>query len=291
MDGISMRKIGKRIFRDGSNVLRQTRKFFQGLITNVELTIKYAEMYKYSGYLVVDGTYIAVAGFRRKLVLIWGIDYKTHDIPHFIIGSAENYQTMLSYFKRLRMIGYNLRYLVCDDNEGIKMAARYVYPGVIIQTCLKHYRESIKRDLGLKVCDKYLGFYTEIEAMFTNRLCDVEVAREVAKIYLQYKDDPRCLYWIEDIMQRLGELTNYHRYQDTPNTTNLIESYNSHLKGRLKTIKGFKSLTSMKLWMNGYIVKRRLSVFTSCERGFKYLNGICSLQNVLKFDQKLPQLF
>lgn len=291
MDGISLRKVGRRSGKSGVAIFKRTRGYFHNLITNIELTVRYAEMYKYSGYLVVDGTYISVAGFRKKLVLIWGIDYKTHDIPHYVIGSAENYQTMLAYFKRLKMVGYELRYLVCDDSEGIKMAARYVYPGVIIQTCLRHYRESIKRDLGIHTSNQYLGFYLEIDKLFTERLCDVEVAREVTKIYLQYKGDPRCLYWLKDVMRRLGELTNYHQYEGAPNTTNLIEGYNSHLKGRLKTIKGFKSLTTMKLWIKAYIVKRRLCVFTSCEKGFKHLNGICSLQKVLKFDQKPPQLF
>ena len=180
-------------------------------------------MKRYCGYLEVDGTYIAVKGFRKKLVVIWGIDYLTHDIPHFIIGSAENYQTMLAYFKRLKLIGYNLQYLVCDDNEAIKMAAKYIYPKVIIQACLKHYRESMKRDLGLKVSDKYLDFYLTIESMFKNRLCNPEVAWEVAKIYAAFKDDPRCVYWLTDIMQRREELTNYHMYGNTPNTTGTVK--------------------------------------------------------------------
>ena len=270
---------------------RKTREFLQQVTSNLDLTIKYTNMKRYCGYLEVDGTYIAVKGFRKKLVVIWGIDYLTHDIPHFVIGNAENYQTMLAYFRRLQLLGYNLRYLVCDDNEAIKMAVRYIYPKVTIQTCLKHYRENIQRDLGLKTSSYYLDFYLEIDKLFTTRLCNPEVAWEVFKLYEKYKGDPRCVYWLTDIMQRKEELTNYHIFENTPNTTNLIEVYNSHLKGRLKSIKGFKSLTSAKLWINGYIVKRRLSNFTSCGKGFKHLNGTCSLQNVLKDTEKLPEIF
>jgi len=291
LDGVSFRKVGKRIGSSGVAIFKRTQEYFRKLTTNMELTIKYADMYKYSGYLVVDGTYIAVKGHPRKLVLIWGIDYLTHDVPHYIIGGAENYQTMLAYFKRLELLEYNLRYLVCDDNEAIKMVAIKIYPRVIIQTCLKHYRESIRRDLGLKTSNCYLGFYLEIDKLFTKRLCNVEVAWAVQKLYPRFKNDPRCVNWLTDIMQRKDELTNYHMFENTPNTTNLIEAYNSHLKGRLKTIKGFKSLTSMKLWVNAYIVKRRLSDFTSCDTKFKHLNGMCSLKKVLKSDQKLPQLF
>jgi hypothetical protein len=277
--------------RSGVGVFKQTRTFLKGIISNLELTTEYVDMNKYSGYLEVDGTYISVGGFRKKLVLIWGIDFATHDIPHYTIGSAENYQTMVAYFKRLHMLGYNLEYLVCDDNQATKLAARYIYPGVIIQTCLKHYREAIKRDLGLKTSGSYLGFYLEIDNLFTRRLSNTEAAWEVQKLYQRYKGDPRCVYWLTDIMQRRDELTNYHMFEHTPDTTNLIECYNSHLKLRVKSIKGFKSLTSAKLWLNGYIIKRRLSNFTSCGKGFKHLNGKCSLQNVLKVTEKLPDIF
>lgn len=291
MDGISLRKVGLHTKHSGVGIYKRTTKFFKGIISNLELTIKYVDMDKCSGYLEVDGTYISVKGFERKLVLIWGIDYLSHDIPHYTIGKAENYQTMLAYFKRLQLVGYRVKYLVCDDNEAIKMAARYIYPGVVIQTCLKHYRTNIQNDLELKTSDNYLEFYIEIDRIFTRRLCNVEVAWEVARLYEKYKSDRRCLYWLTDIMQRREELTNYHMYEDTPNTTNLIEVYNSHLKGRLKSIKGFKSLKSARLWINGYIVKRRLSNFTSCGKKFKHLNGKCSLEKVLKNNQKLPQIF
>ena len=225
------------------------------------------------------------------MVLIWGIDFETHDIPHFIIGGAENYQTMLAYFKQLQLIGYKLKYLVCDDNDSIKMAARYIYPRVIIQTCLKHYRENIQRDLGIKTSDTYLEFYLAIDEIFTKRLCNAEAAWEVARLHQIFKGDSKYIYWLTDIMQRLEELTNYHIFKGAPNTTNLIEVYNSHLKTRLKSIKGFKTLKSSKLWTNGYIVKRRLSNFTSCGKKFKHLNGKCSLQNVLREELKIPKIF
>lgn len=248
-------------------------------------------MKKYSGYLEVDGTYVSVRGFKQKAVLIWGIDYLTHDIPHYIIAPSENYQAMLAYFKRLQLLGYDLRYLVCDDNEAIKMAARYIYSKVIIQTCLKHYREAIKRDLGLKTSDYYLEFYTMIDSMFTERLAWWEIPPEVAKIHNRFGQDPRCEYWLTDIMNRREELTAYHNFENAPNTTNLTEAYNSHLKARLKSIKGFKTPRSARLWLNGYIVKRRLSDFTSCGKKFRHLNGFCSLSKVLKNGQNLPQIF
>ena len=68
-----------------------------------------------------------------------------------------------------------------------------------------------------------------------------------------------------------------------PRTTNLIESYNSHLEGRLKTIKGFESFTHADTWLNAYFLKRRLQPFTDCTKQFKALNGTCSLEHTLRF--------
>ena len=64
----------------------------------------------------------------------------------------------------------------------------------------------------------------------------------------------------------------------TPRTNNLIESFNSHLQGRLKTIKGFESFNHAELWLNAYFLRRRTKKFTDCEGKFKSLNGKSSIE-------------
>jgi len=83
----------------------------------------------------------------------------------------------------------------------------------------------------------------------------------------------------------------YLRQRNTPQTSNLIESFNSHLQGRLKTIKGFESFTHAKLWLNGYFLRRRTKKFTDCRGKFRKLNGKTSLQIVKKPGIDLPSLF
>lgn len=67
-----------------------------------------------------------------------------------------------------------------------------------------------------------------------------------------------------------------------PRTNNLIESYNSHLESRLKTLKGFKSFIHADNWLNAYFIHRRSKTFTDCEGKFKRLNGFCSLQKTME---------
>lgn len=66
-----------------------------------------------------------------------------------------------------------------------------------------------------------------------------------------------------------------------PRTTNIIESYNSHLNSRLKSLRGFESFKTANIWLNAYFLRRRLKSFTDCRGKFRYLNKKCSLQLTL----------
>ena len=130
----------------------------------------------------------------------------------------------------------------------------------------------------------------KIEELFEKRRSLQEFSHIAGKILYHFKNDPRCVSVLVDIQRRLPQLTAYMQQQHIPRTTNLIESYNSHLEGRLKTIKGFESFTHADRWLNGYFVKRRLQPFTDCAKQFATLNGTCSLQHVMKDPTKLSTL-
>lgn len=290
LDGVPLRKSSFENHKSPATLWRSCLKELKLLPPNLEITREYCN--RYCGYLVFDGKWVKVKGYKMGRVLLWGIDYLTHDIPHFTFAPSENYQACIKYFKDLKDTGYSLQYLVCDDNEAFKMAARIVYPKVIIQTCLNHYKENIRNSLGVRSTknEKYINFYIDVEKLFKERMEFVSFTREIAAIYTRYKDDSKCLYWMEDLIQKRKELLAYHQFIGVPNTTNMIESYNSHLQGRLKSIKGFKSFNTAKLWLNGYILRRRLKPFTDCEEPFKELNGKCSLEKTLRRGKELPKL-
>lgn len=159
----------------------------------------------------MDGKYIRVKPYDKKISLIWGADYLTHDIPHFRLSPAENYHCCLSFFKSLRLLNYPLQCLVSDDNVSFKLAALKIYPKAVIQTCTNH-------------------FVKQLETLFSKKRSEIEFNSLAGKLYSQWKHDQIVSSVLIDLAKRKPELTAYTKIPQTPYTTNLIEAYNSHLQ-------------------------------------------------------------
>jgi len=242
--------------------------------------------------LIVDGKFVKVWGYEKKIPLLWGIDYLTHDIPVFNLAVSENYAAWLKYFGYLKSIRYPMQILICDDNENIKSAARYIFPKVIIQTCQNHFLENIRRDLQVRTDEKYRPFIEDLKHwLFSQKFQRKDFQQRAFKLFEKYKSDQIAVSYLLKINANLQELTASTLVPGAPRTTNLIELYNSHLETRLKSIKGFKSFHSAEKWLNAYIIKRRLKPFTSCSKKFRFLNGKTSISQTLKKEAVLPLLF
>lgn len=293
LDGLPLRKIADQVKLSPPTVYRRCLSQLKSLPRNLEITRKSVDLSLYSGYLVFDGKYLPVKGHPEELVLLWGADFLSHDLPHFLLAPSENYQACLSYFSFLKELGYPLRLLICDDNDAIKMAVRYIYPNVSIQTCQNHFLENVRRDLNIRSDQTYQNFYCHLESVLKEKLDPFEFNLRLTEIFKKFEGETneRVSNWIGVFLKFKEELLAYQKFPRPPWTTNLIEAYNSHLEGRLKTIKGFQSYPSADLWLNGYVLRRRLKSFTDCEKPFKHLNGKCPIQNVLKTGQKLPPIF
>ena len=238
----------------------------------------------------MDGKYIKVRGYERKIPVIYGVDYLTHDIVHFVLGPSENYRLLLKFFTSLRLARYPLKGVVSDDNQNIPQACLKVYPNAITQLCQNHYKHNLRITLNLANDDSYISFMKNVETLFCRKMGKEEFKARASRIYEAYKYDNLAKEVMLDIARRSGELTAYTRLHDLPRTNNLIESLNSHLEGRLKTIKGFKSFRSANAWLNAYFVRRRLKPFTDCTKQFRNLNGKSSLETTLKDSTKLKDL-
>ena len=292
LDGLPLRKIADQVKLSPPTIYRRCLFQLKSLPRNLEVTRKSIDLSAYSGYLVFDGKYFPVKGYPEELVLLWGADFLSHDLPHYLLAPSENYQACLSYFASLKELGYPLRLLICDDNDAIKMAVRYIYPNVSIQTCQNHFLENVRQDLNIRSDQTYQNFYFHLEAVLKEKLNPFEFNLRLAEIFKTFEGETneRVSNWIGVFLRFKEELLAYQKFPGSPWTTNLIEAYNSHLEGRLKTIKGFQSYHSADLWLNGYILRRRLKPFTDCEKPFKHLNGRSPLQNVLKNGQRLPPI-
>lgn len=127
----------------------------------------------------------------------------------------------------------------------------------------------------------------DIEDLFGRHRSKEEFRNIAGKIYRRWEQSDICQSVLADIQRRLPQLLAYTNIPKVPRTTNLIESFNSHLEGRLKTIKGFDSFKHADTWLNAYFIRRRLKPFTDCAGKFRYLNGKRSLEQTIKPNYKI----
>jgi len=277
---------------------RQLVRELSGLPHNNEITEWYCNPKRFGGALVVDGKYVAVKGYAEKIPLIYGIDYKTHDIPVCLLALSENFQAMVQFFTKLKNTGYVLRSVTCDENDAIRMAALYVFPGCITQICHVHFLENIRRTLKTRSEETYRTFLEDIET----HIFDVPfLGKERLEARIRWRsprheDDSVKIATMQHIFQSSEKLTAYVKAKallhiDCPRTTNLIESYNKQLNGRLKTIQGFESFQTAERWLSAWMIRRRLTPFTDCRGKFKKLNGTPSIENTRRGGVKLPNFF
>lgn len=168
LDGISYRKLEKRIEIGRTKLCELTNEYLNNFEENIEITKRFLNQLDYSGNLVVDGKCIQVKeailelrpigkipkskkhfGSRGNRVITWGIDYWKHDIPHFEFGESENGFVFNNYFRRLKEVDYPLRSLTIDDRHELARAAKRHFPDCVIQQCVKHYFTKVSRILSV----------------------------------------------------------------------------------------------------------------------------------------------
>ena len=250
----------------------------QNLPHCADVSRKFAK--KYSQILLVDGKFLKVKGYNNKIPVVYGIDYLTHDIPTYRLAPSESYLALLKFFQSLRLLNYPLKILVSDDNLNIPNACLEIYPRAAWQLCLNHFKENIRNTLHVRTDPMYQPFMYDLQYLFKQKRSIDDFNRIAHNIVGKYKNDALCITVMADIKRRQDNLMGYLNYRGTPRTNNLIESFNSHMNGRLRTIKGFESFKHADLWLNGYFIRRRTKPFSDCRGKFKKLNGKTSLEIV-----------
>lgn len=256
------------------------------------LTKTLCDLARCEGILILDGKYVAVKGFDRKIPFLFGIDYLTHDILHGELILVEDEASFSLYFQKLKDLGYNLRIVVADDRQGIKQALNKVFPYARLQLCQNHYLENIRKLLKVRTVTTYQHFFNSLKLhVFTNARTDQDITDALHYVKKHHAGGSWLLNNIlADIELKRNELFAYRHFENCPNNTNLIELCNSHLNGRLKTIKGFQSLLSAKRWLNAWVIRRRTKALTDCEEKFKHLNKHCSLEFTIKKQAQWPEV-
>lgn len=293
LDGLSFRKLAVKYHISKSLAWEICQKQLRGLPNNNQFTYKYCN--RFSKIFLFDGKYFNVADYHYDWVLLWGVDYLRHDIPVFTLAPAETYQTWARYFSYLRILNLYPQLLVCDDHTGLKLAARNAFPSVKVQTCYNHFKENIRRDLHVRSDQgkQYKPFMRRIESILSSseKLSDQTFNRWMFYLYQDYKNDPVCLQVLTNIEKSKDELLAYRNIHQAPLTTNLIEGLNGHLEARLQSLRSFQTVEYARLWMNGYVLKRRFTKFTDCRSRFRYLRGKTGVMMTKKYGVDIPSYF
>ena len=293
LEGLSFRSLGVKYGISHMKAWRICDEELKKLPNNNQFTHKYCS--RFSKVFLFDGKYFPVANQKYNWVLLWGIDYFRHDIPVFTIAPAETYQTWARYFSFLRILDLHPQLMVCDDDTGLKMAARNAFPATKIQTCYNHFKENIRRDLHIRSDQGklYKDFMKRIESILSSsqKIANQTFNTWLFALYRDYHADPLCLSILTNIEKYKPELLAYRGISQAPVTTNLIEGMNGHLEARLQKLRSFQSVEHARLWLNGYVLKRRFTKFTDTRGKFRFLRGKTGVQMTKKQGVPIPSYF
>lgn len=285
------RKLGSERELTGAQAYNRAAAEIRQLPENSWLTKELCDPTRFSRRLVVDGKYIKVKGYEEKIPFIYGIDYLTHDTPFGRLFSAEDSMAFLLFFENLKLLGCNVEAAIADDRSGVKPALLKAFPLAKLQLCQNHYLENIRQLLKIRTDDRYVHFFNSLNKHIFQEAEDTSSITAAWKhVWKERTGGNRFLQEIlKDIDRRRFDLFAYLKIKDCPNTTNIIESYNSHLQGRLDTIKGFQSFESAQAWLNAWLIRRRTKTLTDCTGRFKPLNKHCSLELTIKKQARWPE--
>lgn len=290
IDGVPFRKLGNENDLSGKQAYHRVIEELKLLPTSIDLTKRYCSYH--SGILIIDGKYVKVHGYKKKIPWLYAIDYETHDILFGILVRAEDEQSFLQFFQILKSLNYPLQIVVADDRSSLPLALKKVFPDVPLQLCQNHYLENIRQSLHLRTDPTHSHFFNSLKKhVFDEYENDEKLNTALHHVLTERAEKiPLRQAIVVTISQRRKELFAFKKIPNCPNNTNLIELYNSHFNARLKVFKGFKTEDHANLFLDGLIIRRRTKDFTDCSKKFKHLNGKCSLEMSIKKQASWPEI-
>ncbi len=290
LDVLSLRRLAAKYNISKSKCQRICFEELKKLPDNNQFSIE--NNINFGTVLMPDAKYINVKGHKDKLAFLWAVDYFKHDFPIISLEQSESFEAWNSFFKKYEGIGNHYPVIVCDDNIALKLAAIKNFPATHIQTCFNHLKENYRRILKVRSQAKYRHFMLLIESILSSEnISKKEFNRRLRHMFDLYHHDVLALSILADIKRKEKELHAHRLIKHTPKTTNLIESFNSQLEARLVSIRSFQSYEHARLWLNGYVLKRRFTKFTDCKGKFKNLNGKKPVEITLREDRVLTPIF
>jgi transposase-like protein len=156
----------------------------------------------------------------------------------YIINS-ESYEGWDSCLKGLRDRGLKgVKYVVSDDNKGLRGAIDKHFQGVIWQRCQVHFMRNFMGKLAQSEKGEGIRLLQEVFAATTNE--DAEISLAKVGVFLMKKKKDEVWNWLEENVEETLVVLNLPiEHRKKMKSTNMLERFNQELKRRSRVIRIF----------------------------------------------------
>ena len=192
---------------------------------------------------------------RAKPVLFAYAVYKDgkEEVLDFEIATSESVNNWLLFLNKLYYRGLiSPKFIVRDDNEGLKQAIAIVFPNSIQQYCIYHLMENFKKKLknlkNKKLKDKILSYLKWLYEAKDKE----EFLRWLNKfliIFKSYKNHPAFKYLLTHLEETLQFYKLPYSLRPIAKTTNRLERLFREIRRRVKVFSRFPNSLSCQRWL------------------------------------------
>ena len=292
-----MRILARRYDKTKKTILRIVHQIMERLPGSVNIQKRFLPLW--SGILVFDGKVIRVYDalmakmkkirldederrWMHKMRWLCGIDYGTGDLPHYSLASGETRIELVMYFKTLKSLNYPLKALVCDGNEEIRRAAKFVFgDSLIVQLCTRHFIDGLGRLLPSEEEEPEARANLQKLMYLIQRVIEADTLEETNAPLTELRASmttfrhPLKNTFLNLFERHKEELCAHllHPELHLPHTSNDIENLFRQLNLRLKSLGRFFHQRYASDYLKAWALLRRFTPFTDCKSDRTYRNG------------------
>lgn len=290
IDRASIRILSRRYGKSKDAIMRIIRRVVEQLPDSIDIAERFCPLW--SGILVFDGKVIrAYDKLAKKLKRshftdqewrwihkqrwLCGVDYGTGDLPHYDLAETESKIDLVMYFKTLKSLNYPLKAVVCDGNEYIPEAARFVFGDHIVhQLCTVHFIRGLGKLIPVEEDNEQERIDLEELVRHIQRVIEASTLEESGECLVEmenYYRECKSIFKHSILMsfkKHKQELTAHLLYPELnlPHTSNDIENLFKQLNMRLKTMGRFYHHRYARDYLNAWALWRRFTPFTDCKK-------------------------
>lgn len=243
-----------------------------------------------SGHVAFDGVWFKLKG--AQMVLLVAFDPKTLDIVNAVwaeVEDAKEYEKLIA--KVTGQIGIDkIKAVYSDGDNGFLKARKHIFPHIPYQVCVFHKELRMGQIVPVKnihrskrMTDQKKHNLKVFQTLFRDVIYakdkDTSVqALERLKHYAksQKEIEPRFQRAYRSLLTNFKYTLTHFDYPYMERDNNMIESFNSIFKPRLKLMKGFKKEDNLDRYLKLFLLQYRFHPLK--ESGVKARNGNSPLQ-------------